>query len=81
MISQFAFRIVQQRSAEPNRTGNETRLRSTASNQRALTSSRRRITRLVTRISGAFDWATETSIAFHTTAHGRARVERFEQEK
>jgi hypothetical protein len=72
VISQFTFQIVQQRSAEPNPTGGGTRLRSAASNQRALTSSRRLITRLVTLISGALDWATETSIAFHTTAHRRA---------
>ena len=81
MISQLAFQSVEQQSAEPNRTGDGTRLRSAASRQRALTSNRRLITRLVTLISGALDWATETSIAFHTTAHTRARVEPFQQEK
>jgi hypothetical protein len=81
VISEFAFQSVEQRSAEPNRTGDETRPRSAAGNRRVLTSSRRLITRLVALIPGALDWATETSLAFHTTAHRRARVERFQQEK
>jgi hypothetical protein len=55
VISPFALQSVEQRSAEPNRTGDETRPTSAAGNQRALTSSRRLITRLVALIPGALD--------------------------
>jgi len=79
VVSQNAFQSVQQRRAERNRSGAETRLTGTASDQRAVTNDRTPITRLVNRISGALDWVAETSIAFHTTANTPARVERSQQ--
>jgi hypothetical protein len=51
MTDLFAYHVAKEQMADLRRTAGQTRLRRTASNHRALTSSRRVITRVLSRVS------------------------------